>query len=213
MCPSRSPLRANDPSCARAGKELLVSEVLKEQCSGLLLAPNSLIRLASDRLQASKIPFPGAPRPLSIASLEIEGMGVLPPHLPHISSYAQHLLNMKNDFHGPIEQWLARNIHTWPQDTGNVGRDDVLYLVNLQLTKAPDDGTMEDGPDYYTLWLHIEGLSRHNWSPLVILGKHYGSSSDGDTPTWTCTMEFRTIYKFSQPRIFMAELLCGLMSI
>ncbi|KAJ7602808.1 hypothetical protein DFH06DRAFT_1152572 [Mycena polygramma] len=83
----------------------------------------------------------------------------------------------------------------------------------MRFTKTKDDTTIFYGPDYYTLWLHVDGLTRCNWSPLVIIGQHRGSAMDGDAPTWTHKLEIGQAYRFAQPQAFMAEVFCGLTSL
>ncbi|KAJ7148616.1 hypothetical protein C8R46DRAFT_1127990 [Mycena filopes] len=136
----------------------------------------------------------------------------LPPR-SRVSSFAQRLLDARHKAQAPIEEWLTKNLHTWPNNLDDLDADDVLCQVRMRFTKEKQDDTIYYGPDYYTLWLHIDGRSRCNFSPMVILGKHRGSSSDGDAPAWTRTLEHGKSYQFSQPRAFMAEVMCGLASI
>ncbi|KAJ7163176.1 hypothetical protein C8R46DRAFT_1102630 [Mycena filopes] len=117
----------------------------------------------------------------------------LPPR-SRVSSFAQRLLDARHKAQAPIEEWLTKNLHTWPNNLDDLDADDVLCQVRMRFTKEKQDDTIYYGPDYYTLWLHIDGRSRCNSSPMVILGKHRGSSSDGDAPAWTRTLEHGKSY-------------------
>ncbi|KAJ6501500.1 hypothetical protein C8R47DRAFT_1107580 [Mycena vitilis] len=136
---------------------------------------------------------------------------VVPPR--RVCSFATRLLEACHDANAPTDKWLAGNIHTWPNNAEDLTSGDVLCTVTMRFTKTKDDATIFYGPDYYTLWLHVEGLVRHNWSPLIIVGQHRGSSMDGDAPTWTHKLDIGKPYRFVQPQAFMAEVFCGLSSL
>ncbi|KAF8167018.1 hypothetical protein K438DRAFT_1774762 [Mycena galopus ATCC 62051] len=82
--------------------------------------------------------------------------------------------------------------------------------------KAVDDGTIFEGPDMHHLFLTVHTPSNanlpsgHHTSPYMMLGHWIGSSDDGDAPPWTRYMTPDYLYRFRQPRAFMARMVAGL---
>ncbi|KAF8209692.1 hypothetical protein K438DRAFT_1753343 [Mycena galopus ATCC 62051] len=100
---------------------------------------------------------------------------------------------------------------THPACRGRQG-DGVIKLHE----KAVDDGTIFEGPDMHHLFLTVHTPSNanipsgHHTSPYMMLSHWIGSSDDGDAPPWTRYMTPDYLYRFRQPRAFMARMVAGL---
>ncbi|KAF8125687.1 hypothetical protein K438DRAFT_2001912 [Mycena galopus ATCC 62051] len=146
----------------------------------------------------------------------IKSLPPLPPR-PRTSTRRLYASDTSQPHHAHLNHWL-KNIHTLPkdQDTAELEADEVLCTVKMCYKKAVDDGTIFEGPDMHHLFLTVHTPSNanipsgHHTSPYMMLGHWIGSSDDGDAPPWTRYMTPDYLYRFRQPRAFMARMVAGL---
>ncbi|KAJ7168971.1 hypothetical protein C8R46DRAFT_1350429 [Mycena filopes] len=158
--------------------------------------------------------------------MKINGKTFHPPPLPlrpRTSAERHRASNAREPHHHPLSAWLknamATSFPSGEKDTTDLDADEVLCSVHMRYSKAPDDGSIFEGPDRYHLFMSIEtpvhaGVERrYNNSPYLMLGHWIGSHEDGDAPPWTSFLTNDVVHRFRQYRDFMSRFLCGLTDI